>query len=191
MLAVFDFLVCASAFFAFLRSRRGGIVDILAPAGFLTIAAAALIGTVRYAFWPDLVTLHQAISLAASVYGVPAVAVGFFLAAEEIRRRRYYELAAGLLVVLSLALFHLPLFALLIGIAAQVVWIFAAIRFQNIYKGIPVPITISVICVSVAGLVFARPGASLGIQHENWFHGLLAVGLVQQAFAFARLKRLS
>lgn len=189
MLAVFDFLVCICATFGFLRSRRGGVTDVLAPAGFLTIAAAALIGTLRYAWLPQLTGLHQAVSLAASVYGVPAVAVGFFLAAEEIHRRRYYELSSLLLIVLALALFHLPLFALLVGIAAQVTWLFAAVRFHRVYKGIPAPIIASVICVSTAGLVFAHPGTTLDIRHENWFHGLLAIGLVQQALAFARIKR--
>jgi glucitol/sorbitol PTS system EIIB component len=188
MLAVFDFLVCICAVFGFLRSRRGGVVDIVAPTGFLLIATAALIGTVRYAWLPHITGLHQAVSLAASVYGVPAVAVGFFLAAEEIRRRRYYELASLLLIVLALALYHLPLFALLIGIVAQAIWILAAVRFQRIYEGIPIPIVISVFCVSTAGLVFANPGATLAIRHENWFHGLLAIGLVQQGLAFARLK---
>ena len=188
MLAVFDFLVCVSALWAYLQCRRNSITDILAPAGFLLIAAAAIIGTARYAFLPELLTAHEAVSLAASVYGVPAIAIGFFLAAENLGRRRYFQLAAAALLLLSLLAYRDPLFVLLIGVAAQIIWILAAVRFQKVYPGLPLPVAISILFVSVAGLVFARPGSTLSIQNENWFHGLLAIGIVQQGIAFIRIR---
>lgn len=187
MLAVFDFLVCASAVWAYLQCRRNSVTDILAPAGFLLIASAALVGTVRYAFLPDIVTVHKAVSLAASVYGVPAIAAGFFLSAENLGRRRYFQIAAALLLVVSALIFQNALLVLLVGVAAQLVWVLAAVRFHKVYRGLPVPIGISVVLVSVAGLVFAKPGATLSIQNENWFHGLLAIGIVQQGIAFVRI----
>lgn len=189
MLALFDFLVCVTAFYAFMRSQRQGVSDLLAPLGFLLISGAAAVGTFRYAWFPDLLPLHKFASALASVYGVPAIAAGFFLTAEEIRARRFWFSVAALILVPALVLIDSPLYALLVGIAAQLVWILAAVRFQKLYTGLPVLIAISVVCVSVAGLVFGKPGITAGIQNENWFHGFLAVGNMQQALAFSRVPK--
>lgn len=187
MLALFDFLVCLTSVFALLRSRRQQTSDILAPLGFLLIAGAAAVGTLRYAWFPELVELHRWASALASVYGVPAIAAGFFLDAEAVRGRRSAVIAAAVILVPAVALIGSPLYALVAGIAAQVGWIFAAIRFQKVYRGLPMIIAASVVCVSVAGLVFGKPGITAGIRNENWFHGLLALGIMQQALAFSRV----
>lgn len=185
MLALFDFLVCATAFYAFTRSQQHRISDVLAPLGFLLIAGAATVGTLRYAWFPEFVQLHKWASALASVYGVPAIAAGFFLTAEEVRGRRFWLLAAAALLLPALLLIGSPLYALLAGLAAQLVWLLAAIRFQKLYRGLPLLIGISVVCVSVAGLVFGKPGVTAGIMNENWFHGFLALGIMQQALAFS------
>jgi hypothetical protein len=185
MLALFDFLVCATAFYAFLRSQRHKISDILAPLGFLLIAGAAAVGTLRYAWFPELIQLHKWASALASVYGVPAIAAGFFLTAEEVRGRRLWLIAAVAILLPALLLIGSPIYALIAGLAAQVVWVLAAVRFHKLYRGLPLYIGISVVCVSVAGLVFGKPGVTAGIQNENWFHGFLALGIMQQALAFS------
>lgn len=189
MLAAFDFLVMLSALFAFSKARRAQLGDILAPLGFLLIAGAAAVGTMRYAGLSELKPLHQWASTLASVYGVPAIAAGFFLQAEELRDKKVFGLAAVLLVVPGILLFSSPLYSLIIGICAQLIWILAAVRFQKVYSGMPLRIGLSVAFISVAGLVFAGEGSTLSIRNENWFHGLLAAGIVQQGILFARLRQ--
>ncbi|MFZ5629049.1 MAG: hypothetical protein ACOY5B_07955 [Spirochaetota bacterium] len=189
MLAVFDFLVMLSALFAFAKARRAQLTDVLAALGFLLIAGASGVGTIRYAGVAELKPLHQWASALASVYGVPAIAAGFFLQAEEAGKKNLYVLVAVILLVPAILLLSLPLYSLLIGICAQLIWIVAAVRFQKVYPGIPLRIGLSVAFISVAGLVFAGEGSTLSIRNENWFHGLLAAGIVQQGLLFARIRQ--
>ena len=189
MLAAFDCLVMLSALFAFTKARRAQLTDVLAALGFLLIAGAAGVGTMRYAGLAELKPLHQWASTLASVYGVPAIAAGFFLQAEELRDNKVIGLAPVLLIVPGIMFFSSPLYSLIIGICAQLIWILAAVRFQRVYPGIPLRIGLSVAFISVAGLFFTGEGSTFSIRNENWFHGLLAAGIVQQGLLFARLKQ--
>lgn len=189
MLALFDFLVAVVAGFALFKARRRDARDVLAALGYVLIALAALLGTLRFTFFPQLAPAHQFVSQCASIYGIPAIAVGFFLTAEE-RLEQWLSLAVGVaLTGLSILFFSNKVVTLAMGIAAQCVWLFSAFRFHRVFPKLPAPIIASVVCVSVAGLLFNKPGATFGMQNLNIFHGLLALGLMQQALAWGFLPK--
>lgn len=187
MLALFDFLVAAMAIFAAMGARQRSLVDIFSQTGYATIAVAALIGTVKFAGVPALATHHAIASHIAAVVGVPFAAVGFFLVTRELRL--WAAGAVAVLVIAAAVVFWAsPTYGLLAGIAAQVIWLWAGFNARALPGRIPLRVIISVVLTSVAGLVFAPPGFWHGIEKENIFHGLLALALMQQGYAYSRAR---
>jgi len=189
MLALFDFLVAVIAAFALSKARRHDARDILAASGYALIVLAAFLGTLRFTFFPQLAPTHQFVSQCASIYGIPAIAMGFFFVAEERREQWLFLAVAAALACLSILFFSHKVATLTIGIAAQAVWLLSALRFHRVIPKLPAPVIISVVLISVAGLLFNKPGATAGVQNLNIFHGLLALGLMQQALAWGLLPK--
>lgn len=187
MLALFDFLVAAMAIFAAMSARQRSLADVFSQTGYAAIAVAALIGTVKFAGVPALAAHHAIASQIATVVGVPFAAVGFFLLTREIRL--WAACALVLLVIVAAVLFwSSPTYGLLAGIVAQVIWLWAGFNARALPGRILLRVIISVVLTSVAGLVFAPPGLWHGIAKENIFHGLLALALMQQGYAYSRTR---
>ena len=187
MLALFDFLVAAMAIFAAMSARQRTLGDIFSQTGYAAIAVAALIGTVKFAGVPALAAHHAIASHIATVVGVPFAAVGFFLVTREIRL--WAACAVVVLVVVAAVVFWTSAsYGLLAGIAAQGIWLWAGFNARALPGRILLRVVISVVLTSVAGLLFAPPGVWHGIEKENIFHGLLALALMQQGYAFSRAR---
>ena len=187
MLALFDFLVAAMAIFAALSARQRSLVDVFSQTGYAAIAVAAIIGTVKFAGVPALAQHHAIASHIATVVGVPFAAVGFFLVTRELRL--WAAGTVALLVITAAVVFwNSPTYGLLAGIAAQAIWLWAGFNARSLPGRIPLRVIISVVLTSVAGLVFAPPGEWHGIAKENIFHGLLALALMQQGYAYSRAR---
>lgn len=179
MLAVFDFLVCATAIFAATRPHRVSATTLIAQVGLLSVAFAALVGTVRYAGYSELTAAHQFASKIAAVVGVPFAAVGFL----TLSRRMAVSMAvviAATIAVAGFLFFRSPTYALAIGIVAQVIWLVGGWLNRHAAPRLFLRALIAVVLTSVAGLLFAGQGEWYGIQKENIFHGLLALSLLQQ-----------
>lgn len=184
MLALFDFLVAAMAIFAAMKARRRNLVDAFAQTGYASIAVAALIGTVKFAGVPALAAHHAIASHIAAVVGVPFAAVGFFLVTREMHL--WASVAVALLVITAAVLFwSSPTYGLLAGVAAQLIWLWAGFNARAVPGRVFLRVIISVVLTSVAGLLFAPPGFFYGIEKENIFHGLLALAIMQQGYAFS------
>ena len=187
LLALFDFLVAAMAIFAALKARRGGLADVFSQGGYAAIAVAALIGTVKYAAVPALAPYHAIASQLATVVGVPFAAVGFFLITRQLAQWAMAILAVAVLGA-AVAFWTSATYGLYAGIAAQVIWLWGGFNARSVAGRVLLRVLISVILTSAAGLLFAPPGMWHGIEREIIFHGLLALALMQQAYAYARTR---
>ncbi len=186
LLAVFDFLVAATAAFAAIRAHRRSAVDVFTQAGYAAVMVAALIGTVKFSAMPQLASLHAIASHVAAIIGVPFAAVGFLILKREIRLWAIAAIAA-LFVAAAVFFWNSPTYALIVGIFAQALWLWGGILRRDESR-ILLRVVISVVLTSAAGLLFAGPGLWHGIERENIFHGLLALALLQQAYAFGTPK---
>jgi len=184
MLSIFDFLVFLTAIYALQYARRRGIIDFLTLSGYALIALAALIGTIRYAGYAELEGAHQLLSRMAAIIGVPAVALGFFYLARK-------QFKVGWIIVSIVVLFggaavfwETNRYGLWVGIAAQCVWLVAALGYRPRSYRLIFRVVFAVALTSIAGLVFKGSGEWLGIANQNIFHGLLALSLAYQGLAF-------
>jgi hypothetical protein len=188
MLALFDFLVAATASFALAKSRRSGIAGLFSVTGFALIALAAVVGTLKYAFLPHLAPQHKLVSHIAGVVGVPFAALGFFHFSVTM-----YKWTSGALAVILVAAAYIfwtsASYALGIGIVAQLIWLWAGWLQHRRGNPVLLRVLISVILTSAAGLFFAGPGELWGTARENIFHACLAIALAQQGFAFGDILR--
>lgn len=182
MLALFDFLVFATAVFALFSARRINVLNYLAQFGYATIALAALVGTIRYLGFPTLSGVHHFTSTGAAILGVPCVAVGFLVRTQQEQIR---VVAALFIVGMGLWFWSSAAYALIIGVTAQLLWLIGGWIYRKAHKALLPRVVLAIALTSVAGLLFATPGVWLGLRHENIFHGLLALALMQQAQAFS------
>jgi len=183
MLALFDFLVGAMAVLAAIGARRKNTTDIFSQLGYLSIALAAFIGTTKFLGAGQLADAHRLVSHAAAIAGVPFAAIAFFLVSRD--TKLWASLAAGAVVVAGAILFwQSATYALLAGVLAQVIWLWAAWLKRRAPRRILLRVLISVVLTTVAGLLFAGPGLFYGVEKLNIFHGLLALALLQQYYAF-------
>lgn len=184
MLAVFDFLVGAMAVLAAISARRKNITDLFSQIGYLSVALAAFIGTTKFLGVGQLAQAHVLVSHAAAIVGVPFAAIAFFLVSRE--TKLWAMLAVGAVVVAGAILFwQSATYALLAGVLAQIIWLWAAWLQRHVSGRILLRVIISVVLTTVAGLVFAGPGLFYGIEKLNIFHGLLALAILQQYYAFS------
>lgn len=188
MLAVFDFLVGAMAVLAAISARRKNITDLFSQIGYLSVALAAFIGTTKFLGVGQLAQAHILVSHAAAIVGVPFAAIAFFLVSRE--TKLWAMLAVGAVVVAGAILFwQSATYALLAGVLAQIIWLWAAWLQRRVPGRILLRVIISVVLTTVAGLVFAGPGLFYGIEKLNIFHGLLALAILQQYYAFSLTSR--
>jgi hypothetical protein len=182
LLAIFDFLVAVTAVFAGIRAYRRNPVDLFTQTGYAAVMVAALIGTVKFAGVTRLAEFHAIASHIAAIIGVPFAAVGFLALKREIRI--WAMAAVGLLfIIAAVLLWKSSTYALFVGIFAQILWLWGGV-LRRAESSILLRVVISVVLTSLAGLLFAGPGLWHGIERENIFHGLLALALLQQGYAF-------
>lgn len=184
MLALFDFLVGAMAVLAAISARRKTVTDLFSQVGYLSIALAAFIGTTKFLGVGQLANAHILVSHAAAIVGVPFAAIAFFLVSRE--TKLWASLAVGAVIVAGAILFwQSATYALLAGVLAQIIWLWASWLQRRVPGRILLRVIISVVLTTVAGLVFAGPGLFYGIEKLNIFHGLLALAILQQSYAFS------
>lgn len=184
MLALFDFLVGAMAVLAAINARRKSVSDLFSQVGYLSIALAAFIGTTKFLGAGQLADSHRLVSHAAAIVGVPFAAIAFLLVSRP--TRLWASLGAGTVVVAGAVIFwQSATYALLAGVLAQIIWLWAAWLNRKLPGRILLRVLISIVLTTVAGLVFAGPGLFYGIEKLNIFHGLLALAILQQSYAFS------
>lgn len=188
MLAAFDALVAITALLAAVNARKNDARDCLSVTGYFSIALAATIGTFRYLGYTQFADEHRLASQIASTIGVPFAAFGFFFASEQLRFRSVLVIA--LFVAAPAIRFHgSAAYALLAGIAAQLIWLWGGWLHRHFSGHILWKVILSIALTSTAGLMFDGPGEWFGMRKENVFHGLLALALWQQASAFREINR--
>lgn len=188
MLAAFDALVAFTALLAAVSARKNDARDCITVSGYFSIALAATFGAFRYLGYTQFTDEHRQVSHLASTIGVPFAAFGFFFASAQLRFRSVLIIA--IFVITPAVRFHgSATYALLAGVAAQVIWLWGGWLQRHFSGHILLKVVLSIILTSTAGLVFDGHGEWLGMRKENIFHGLLALALWQQASAFRQINR--
>ena len=184
MLALFDGLVAVTAIFAAFKARRQKTADFFSQGGYAAIAIAALIGTVKFSGVQLLAPHHAIASHIAAIVGVPYAATGFLLVSRDLKLWAVISIAA-LFVAAAYVFWASQSYALIAGIFAQAIWLWGGWRERRTPGRVLLRVILSVVLTTVAGLVFAGGGKFHGVDKENIFHALLALALVQQAYAYS------
>lgn len=186
MLSAFEILVAITALWVAVSARKGDARDLLSVTGYFSIALAATLGALRYMGYTQFTDEHRLTSFIATVVGVPFAAFGFFFASAQLRFRSVIVIAA-IVIAPAIRFQGSAQYALLAGIAAQLIWLWGGWLHRHFSGHIPWRVVVSIALTSTAGLVFDGPGESFGMRRENIFHGLLALALWQQAAAFRQI----
>lgn len=166
--------------------------DLSAVPGFGIVGVAALLGVLRYAFFPELKPAHGLVSTMAGWIGMPLLGFAFILASwRAFSRRVQVGVIFALLALFLLFAYVVPfkLYGIVIGGLAMVVVLASGIKELTANQEFAFAAIVGAVLVIFVGLVVRGEGAWAGVLRVNWYHYGLALAMGALAFALRR-KRL-
>lgn len=168
--------VCLISAFAFLSSR----LSLSASTGFALVGAAALLGVLRFAFFPEVRPVHSLVSTMAGQIGMPLLGLAFVLVGWRALSARQ-QLAVVFLLAICFVLFHFlvpfKLYGTIVGGAAMVIVIATGIKHFSSSRNFALTAIGGGALVVIAGLGLRGDGELAGMLRVNWYHYALALAM--------------
>lgn len=173
-------LALLSCFGAYLVARK----TFLSYSGFLLLASAAVLGTIKFAGITQVTTFHRLASEVAEFVGVPAIFIGIYHREKTLEQLRTSVIILGVLIVLYLVFacgFKLKNYRIVVGLVAVLAAVYESVIQSQLL------IFFGILFFVAAGSLIGNEGKLFGLRRVDLLHYILALGCILVSYGVTRL----